>query len=82
MKDDEIPLAPVAGWDIAPISAYGAVMLRLQYLTHATQQPAEAHHTPHLVLHAAQALELIAALQRVVSALETAPPQGTGLPRH
>jgi hypothetical protein len=79
--NEEIPLAPVAGWQIAPISAYQAVMLRLEYLTHATQQPEQAHQTPHLVLNAAQALELSEALKKH-AALATQGTPGAGLPKH
>ena len=82
MKPTEIPLCPLAGWDIAPISAYAAITLRIDYLTHATQQPAEAHQTPQMVMTKQQALELSAALQRVAARLESGPPEGTGLPRH
>lgn len=81
MKTEEIPLSPVAGWDIAPISAYAAVMLRLDYLTHATQRPDEAHQTPQLVMNAAQALELSEALKKHAAlAMQGIP--GAGLPRH
>lgn len=79
--NEEIPLAPVAGWQIAPVSAYQAVMLRLDYLTHATQQPDEAHQTPNLVLTAAQALELSEALKKHVALAAQGTP-GAGLPKH
>ena len=82
MNSDEIPLAPLTGWDIAPISAYGAVMLRLDYLTNATQQPTDAQQTPQFVMTKSQALELSAALKRVAVLLESGPPEGTVLPRH
>lgn len=82
MNNEEIPLAPVARWGIAPIATYGAVMLQLQYLTHATQQPEEAHRTPNLLLPADQCRELIQALERTLQRLESGPPQGTGLPKH
>lgn len=58
------PLAPVAGWQIGPITAYQGVMLRLDYMTHAMQRADEAHQTPHLLLNAAQALELSEALKK------------------
>lgn len=80
--NEEIPLAPISGWQLAPISAYAAVMLRLDYLTHATQQANQAHQTPQMVMTKAQALELIEALQRVVGKLDSGPPEGTGLERH
>ena len=82
MDEDQIPLAPLAGWNLMPISALDAVMLRLHYLTHATQRPDEAQQTPHFVMNAAQALELSEALKKAVAALQAGPPPGTGLPKH
>ncbi|MFC7408732.1 hypothetical protein [Hydrogenophaga atypica] len=78
----DIPLAPIAGWTTGPIPAYGAVILRLDYLLHPTQQPSEALQTPHFVLTAAQALELSEALKKHAAALKDGPPEGTGLPKH
>ena len=80
-SSEEIPLAPVTGWQIAPISAYQAVMLRLDFLTHAMQQPDEAQQTPHLALTAEQALELSEALKKH-AALAMQGTLGAGLPKH
>jgi hypothetical protein len=79
--NEETPLAPVAGWQIAPISAHQLVMLRLDYLTHATQRTDEAHQTPHLALTAAQAQELSEALRKH-AALATQGTPGAGLSKH
>jgi hypothetical protein len=79
---EEIPLAPVSGWEVAPISAYGAVTLRLSYLTHQTQKTSEAHQSPTYVLLAPQCRELMAALQRQLDYLAKAPPEGDGLQKH
>ncbi len=78
---EEIPLSPVSGWQTGPIAAYEAVMLRFDYLTHVTQRPDEAQQTPHLVLTAAQALELSEALKKHAQfAMQGTP--GAGLPKH
>lgn len=82
MEEGQVPLAPISGFSTAPISAYGAVMLRFQYLTHPTQALEEAHTSPSYVLLAAQARELIQQIERALARLESGPPQGTGLPRH
>lgn len=82
MSNAEIPLAPVVGWDAAPIQAYGAVMLRLRYLTHPSQAMDQAHETPQFVLMAAQARELAQILLRKAEQIEAGPPEGTGLPKH
>ncbi len=78
---DEIPLAPVAGWQIAAIKAYQAVMLSLDYLTHVTQPPEQAHQTPRLVLNAPQALELSEALKKYAELAMQGKP-GAGLQKH
>lgn len=80
-EKDSIALAPVAGWQIAPISAYQAVMLRLDYLTHSTQRPEEAHQTPQFALTAAQALELSEALKKHAALAMQGTP-GAGLTSH
>lgn len=82
MSEAEIPLSPIAGWTIAPVSAYRAVMLSLDFLAHATQQPDEALHSPHFVLTVQQARELAAALTKHAALSESGGPQGAGLPKH
>ncbi len=82
MNRNEIALSPICGWDVAPIAAYGAVMLQLRYLAHATQPPDEALQTPHFVMTSTQAQELIEALQRVLGRLRSGPAEGSGLPKH
>jgi hypothetical protein len=80
--NQEIPLAPICGWEVAPISAYNAITVRLQYLTHNLQPISEAHTSPMYVLLAPQCRELIDVLQRKLQVLENGPPEGSGLPRH
>ena len=82
MKEEEIALSPVAGWEIGAIPAYGALMLRLDYLTHATQQPDEAQKSPTFLIHTAQARELAQRILAACEKLESGPPPGTGLPKH
>lgn len=81
MKNEEIGLAPLAGWQIAPIGAAQAVMLCLDYLTHATQQPDEAQTTPKMVMTAAMALELSEALKKHAE-LAMQGTHGAGQPKH
>lgn len=81
MSQDDIPLLPVAGWEVAPISAYQAVMLRLAFLSHPMQRPDEAQQTPHFVLNAQQALELSEVLKKH-AALATQGTPGEGLSKH
>ena len=79
---DETPTSPVCGWNIGAVPALNAVMLSLDYLTHATQRPDEAHHSPRFLLNAALARELAAALQKHAELSESSGPPGSGLPRH
>lgn len=79
---DEIPLFPVAGWEIAPISAYGAIFIRPAFLSHPAQKLEEADPGRRYLLTAAQARELRDAIDRALHHLETGAPQGTGLPKH
>ena len=84
MNEEEIGLAPVAGWEVAPIAQMQAVIFRLDYLTHVTQKPDEAQQTPRMVLTAAAALELSEALKKHAELvmLETAAPQDGANARH
>lgn len=82
MKEEEIALTPVAGWEIGTVPAYGALMLRLDYLTHATQSPDQAHKSPTFVIQTAQARELAQRILVACEKLESGPPPGTGLPKH
>ena len=82
MQSKEIQLCPISGWDIALIQTYGQIMMRLDYLVHATQLPSEALQTPHLAMTKSQALELSDALKRAAEHLGNDELQGAGLPRH
>lgn len=64
MNDEQIGLAPLVGWQLAPVAGLHAVMLRLDFLTHATQGLEEPQQTPRFVLTAAVALELSEALKK------------------
>lgn len=81
-ENEEQPLAPVTGWEINGIPAYGVLTLRLDYLTHATQQAGEAHQTPCFALHAAQARELAQRILARCDQLESGLHPGSGLPKH
>ena len=81
MEQKEIGLAPVVSWEVGPIGAMHAVIFRLDYLTHATQQPSEAQSTPTMVLTSAMALEMSEALKKH-AALAKGGTLGDGLPKH
>ena len=78
---EEITLSPVVGWQVGPIQAYEAVMLRLDFLSHALQRADEAHPSPNFVLTAAQALELSETLKKHAGVATQGTP-GNGVPKH
>ena len=80
--ESEVSVFPVAGWSLAPIKAYEAVMLRLDYLTNPLQPPEEALHSPNFLILAPQVKELIEVLQRTLQTLESAEFQPSPGPRH
>ena len=82
MTNDEMTLFPVAGWEVAPIPAYGAIFIRPAFLTHPMQKMEEADPGRRYLLTAAQATELRDAIDRTLRRLESGEPQGTGLPKH
>ncbi|SDW94068.1 hypothetical protein [Lysobacter enzymogenes] len=67
---DEIPLSPVAGWDLSSIPAMGAVMLTLHYLVSLMETPGQAHRSPNYVFHTAQLRELGEAMIRAADKAE------------
>lgn len=82
MENDNIPLNPVTGFSSAPIAAFGAVMLQIQYVDNPAQPVGQAHQSPNYVLTAAQARELVQQIVRTLGVLESVTaPQG-GKPQH
>lgn len=69
---DEIPLAPVAGWELKTVPSLGAVVLTLQYLVSPMESPMQAHNSKNFAFHTAQLRELAAALIRAADKAESA----------
>lgn len=82
MANEQIPLSPVAAWDIGTIPAYNAAFMKLHFLLHPMQPPEQAQPSQTFLLTQEQCRELIQQLQRAVQRLESAPQQGAGLPKH
>lgn len=82
MDNDELILFPVTGWEVAPISAYGAIFIRPAFLAHPMQKMEEADPGRRYLLTAAQAKELRDAIDRTLLRLQSGEPQGSGLPKH
>ena len=82
MEQDDVVLSPVCGMTTAPISEYGFVMLRLNFLTHPMQALDQAHASPNFVFQADLARDLVSQIQQALLRLESGPPAGAGLPKH
>lgn len=55
MEENDLPTCPVSGWTTGAVSSMRAVIVTLEYLTHPTQRPEEAHQSPRYILNAQQA---------------------------
>lgn len=82
MKNDELTLFPVTGWEVAPIPAYGAIFIRPAFLTHPLQKMEESDPGRRYLLTVEQAQDLRDAIDRTLQRLKNGEPQGTGLPKH
>lgn len=82
MKQDDLALCPVTTYVVAPIQAYGAVLMRLDFLSHPMQDPKEAHQGRNYLLTVAEARKLAQRTLAVCAELESGEtPTGPG-PKH
>ena len=83
MKEQEnLALCPVTQYSVAPIAAYGAVVMRLDFLSHPMQDSAQPHPGRNYLLTPAEAKTLAQKILAVCAELESGePPTGLG-PRH
>lgn len=82
MSKDQTPLYPVAELTVGPVPRLGAVVIRPDFLTHATQQPSEAQRGRTYALTAVQARYLAEQILLALATLETAAPPDGGVPKH
>lgn len=80
LMDEDAPLFPVAGWAIGTAPEHDIVIIRLAFLSHATQRPEEADPGRRYVFSTARAKMLRDALDRLFHRAESAgpPPPPTG----
>ena len=76
MEQDQLPLFAVTEWEVSTIPAYGALFIRLAFLSHAMQGLEQADPGRRYVFHASQARELRDAIDKALAKLEAAGPQG------
>jgi biofilm regulator BssS len=82
METNDIPLAPVTGWELGPVAAYGIGILTLQYLVSPMESPEQAHASPTFALTSPQLRELGQKLIELSQKLETTPQTSSGSPTH
>lgn len=81
-KQEDLALCPVTHHSVAPIAALGAVVMRLDFLSHPMQDSAQAHPGRNYLLTPAEARTLAQKILAVCAELESgAPPTGLG-PQH
>lgn len=81
-NQDEIPVFPVAGWAIGPLPAFGAITIRLDFLSNQLQDTSAPNIGRHYGLLPDQARELVAAINSALEKVENAPQQAPQGPRH
>lgn len=79
---EDIPLFPIAGWQLGPIHQYGLVALTFDFLSHPMQKIEESQQSQMFALTADQARELIQRLQSALDQLDSGEGQGHGVPHH
>ncbi len=65
-----IPIHPIASWQIGPVFTHGVVTFCLNYLDHPNQKPEDANPGRYYALTPPQVLDLIADLQKALAKLE------------
>lgn len=81
-EQEDLPLAPVAGWDSGVVTQYGIGFFTLKYLVSPTEKVAQAHDSPRFALTSVQLRELGQRMLTLAEHLERNPPTSAGSPQH
>lgn len=81
-NDNEIPLFPVASWQIGPIPRLELITFKPNFLTHLSQRPHEANEGRHYALTPKQARLLIEELTLALDQLGMNGFQSSTDPKH
>ncbi|MGE6920242.1 hypothetical protein [Achromobacter kerstersii] len=68
------PVLPVTGWAMMPIAEYDSLLVRLDFITEATQTPDEAKRGRVYALTSEQIQMLLQSLQQQLQNLSATPP--------
>ena len=71
-KEDDIPLFPVASWQLGPVPSLGIVTFRPNFLTNLSQRPDEANEGRYYALTPVQVQGLIQDLSAALEKLQKA----------
>lgn len=79
---DDIPVFPVAGWQVGPLPGYDSVVLKFQYLVSPMQPLEQAQETQFFAVTTEMAEQLISELQKHVQTLKSSGVQSPQEPKH
>lgn len=80
--ENEIAIAPIAGWETGTVEAYGIGIVTLQYLVSPMESPEQAHASPTFALTPPQLRELGQKLIELAQHLERSAQTSSGSPTH
>ncbi|WP_312368095.1 hypothetical protein [Stenotrophomonas sp.] len=81
-KEQDEPLAPVAGWKTGTVPAYGIGFVTLRYLVSPTETLEQAHSSPNYAMTVPQLRELGQRMLFLADQLEKTPQTSAGSPQH
>ena len=82
MKQNDIPVFPVAAMTIAPVPRMGMIIIRPDFLSNLTQPPQEAQTGRTYALTPVQAQYVVEQIQRALATLASAETPDGGGPLH
>ncbi|AZY52217.1 bssS family protein [Bordetella avium] len=82
MNENEIPLFPVAAWEVGPLPTIGLAAIKFDFLTNPSQPLQEANPGRHYVLTPIELRALIRKLEETLHVLETSEPTAPQGPQH
>lgn len=78
----DIPLHPVTSWIAEPIKQYESLVLRLNYVSEPTQNPADSSQSPYFVLTVGEAEKLARKILAECDLLRSGADREGSAPRH
>lgn len=82
MENNDLPIAPITGWQTGTVEAYGIGILTLQYLVSPSESLEQSHASPTFALTPPQLRELGEKLIELSDRLARTPQTSAGSPTH